>query len=105
MLTKGQKYDLDSLTFVRWSNGESVYGGISFHEFFDNDGVYLGADADGVEPIFEQPIMGRLRYNIYNAGGEILNLDGPLGHQAAVELASEIEQEHNIEVIVKCIEE
>lgn len=54
MLTKGQKYDVDSLVCIGWSNGESVYGGISFHEFFDDDGVYLGADVDWVEPIFEQ---------------------------------------------------
>lgn len=46
-----------------------------------------------------------VKYNIHNAGGEILNLDGPLDRQAAIDLANEIEQENNIEVIVKEIEE
>ena len=43
--------DLDSLEFVGWSDGSETIG-VSYHEFFDRDGVYLGADANGVEPEF-----------------------------------------------------
>ena len=38
------------------------------------------------------------KYNVINIGGEVLNLDGAMDHAAAIELANEIEAEHNIEV-------
>ena len=44
--------DLNSLEFVGWSDGSSELG-VSYHEFFDRDGVYLGPDVNGVEPEFE----------------------------------------------------
>ena len=42
--------DMDSLEFTGWSDGSEL--GVSYHEFFDRYGVYLGTDADGVEPEF-----------------------------------------------------
>jgi len=39
-----------------------------------------------------------MKYNLHNAGGEVLNLDGPLDRQAAIDLAKEIETENDIEV-------
>lgn len=44
--------DVESLQFVEWSNGDDTYGGVSYHEYFDANGIYLGADDDGVEPVF-----------------------------------------------------
>jgi hypothetical protein len=40
------------------------------------------------------------KYNVINIGGEFLNLDGAMDHSEAIELANEIEAEHNIEVKV-----
>lgn len=51
-LKAGTVYDVDALEFDRWSTGDAVYGGVSYHEFFDADGKYLGPDEDGVEPVF-----------------------------------------------------
>lgn len=39
-------------------------------------------------------------YNVLTVGGEILNLDGPLGFEAANILAGELEAENNIDVRV-----
>jgi hypothetical protein len=43
-------------------------------------------------------------YNVFNAGGEVLNLDGPVSFEEANNLAKEIEDEHGIEVKVKIAE-
>lgn len=51
-LTAGKTYDVDSLVCVGWSNGEATYGGLSHTEYF-RDGVYMGADNEGVEPLYE----------------------------------------------------
>lgn len=49
-LTKGEKYDVDSLVVVGWT-GDSE--GLFFGDYFDAAGVYRGPDADGVEPLFD----------------------------------------------------
>jgi len=45
-----------------------------------------------------------LFYNLFTAGGEMLNLNGPLPLEEALRLAGEIERENDIEVRVKSLE-
>mgnify|MGYP000848197736 FL=1 len=61
-LTKGTKYDLDSLTCVDWTGDDT---GLDCWAYF-RDGVYLGPDADGVEPLFAaaDPIKKSARKNL-----------------------------------------
>lgn len=47
-LTKGDRYDLDTLDCVDWTGDDT---GLNCWAYFA-DGVYLGPDADGVEPLF-----------------------------------------------------
>lgn len=49
-LIKGTKYDTDTLTLTGWTG---PHDGLSCWDYFDGDGEYLGADDDGVEPLFE----------------------------------------------------
>lgn len=54
MLTKGKKYDADKLELLGWNNPNNEdLAGYDCWAYFDRDGVYLGPDADGVEPEFE----------------------------------------------------
>ena len=53
-LTTGQKYDVDTLFLAGWSTGEDHRIGYHYSDYF-RDGVYLGPDADGVEPLFVDP--------------------------------------------------
>ena len=50
-LTAGTQYDVDSLTLVGWSTGADCIDGYSYLDYF-RDGRYLGADQDGIEPMF-----------------------------------------------------
>ena len=52
-LTKGTKYDLDGLTCVDWTGDDA---GLDCWAYF-RDGVYLGPDADGVEPLFAVAVI------------------------------------------------
>lgn len=47
-LTKGERYDLDSLRCADWTGDDA---GLDCWAYF-RDGIYLGPDADGVEPLF-----------------------------------------------------
>lgn len=47
-LTKGERYDVDALKCVDWTGDDT---GLNCWAYFA-DGVYLGPDADGVEPLF-----------------------------------------------------
>ena len=51
ILTKNEKYDTSDLVFLGWSTGEVDILGYSCWDWF-RDGIYLGADADGIFPIF-----------------------------------------------------
>lgn len=54
-LTKGNKYDPETLTCIGWTQGDgSGYDGYNVADYF-RDGIYLGADAHGIEPEFHQP--------------------------------------------------
>jgi hypothetical protein len=54
-LTKGTRYDLDSLTFAGWTGPDAAIAHaddtLDCWAYFA-DSVYLGPDADGVEPLF-----------------------------------------------------
>ena len=48
---KGRRYDIDLIDFVGWTVGDySGHEGYRFEDFF-KDGVYLGPDRHGIEPI------------------------------------------------------
>jgi hypothetical protein len=53
-LKKGKRYDVAALTLVGWTKGNgSGHAGYSMPYYFEN-GIYLGPDQDGIEPIFEE---------------------------------------------------
>lgn len=60
-LTVGKKYQVDSLTFTGWTDCSSLNGecepgateGYNVSDYFDRDGVYLGQDEYGIEPLFD----------------------------------------------------
>ena len=52
-LTVGQTYDLDTLSFAGWTDGDGTgTGGYSCWDYF-REGKYLGADEHGIEPLFD----------------------------------------------------
>ena len=55
-LTTGNKYDvtkLSALPVCEWIDpSDTIVGGYNYLDWF-RDGVYLGPDEDGVEPLFE----------------------------------------------------
>lgn len=51
-LKKGEKYDESILSFTGWSNGEENES-YNCWDYF-HDGVYLGADPHGIEPLFDR---------------------------------------------------
>jgi len=51
-LTTGQTYDVSALQCTGWTGDAEGY---NYHDYFDAAGRYLGPDADGVEPEFEEP--------------------------------------------------
>lgn len=53
-LTKGEAYDVTALEgrFTRWSTATGEYPGARVYDYFDPEGRYLGADVDGIEPLF-----------------------------------------------------
>lgn len=62
-LVEGCRFDVDSLEFLGWCDVEGDcrnldgtprvnMDGYSWHDYFDADGSYLGADLHGVEPVF-----------------------------------------------------
>ena len=52
-LTKGTRYSLDRLAFAGWTGPDAAHADdtLDCWAYFAN-GVYLGPDADGVEPLF-----------------------------------------------------
>lgn len=58
-LIKGQKYEVSEMTVIGWiiPRGEKwlsgKYDGYNVADYF-RDGIYLGADEDGIEPIFAE---------------------------------------------------
>lgn len=53
-LTKGNKYDTTKASGIGWttSDGEAP-DGYNRWDYFDQDGIYLGPDEDGVEPLWD----------------------------------------------------
>jgi hypothetical protein len=66
ILIQGQQYDTTRLRCIGWTEGDgSGHEGYSWLDYFESDGTYRGADADGIEPIVEaistaQAIAARL---------------------------------------------
>ena len=51
-LKTGQRYDVDTLTFAGWTIGDGTgTDGYSYLDYF-RDGIYLGPDSYGIEPLF-----------------------------------------------------
>lgn len=44
--------NLDALQFCEWNSGEADIPGMSCWDWFTADGIYKGADSDGLEPVF-----------------------------------------------------
>ena len=73
ILTTGQRYDLNALRFAGWRNpNELSLFGYSALDFFDEDGVYLGPDEDGIEPEFQRV----LEYRVDASGPRLVDPDG-----------------------------
>lgn len=54
-LTKGNTYDLATLTCTGWTEGDgSGSDGYNVSDYFDSAGRYLGPDEHGIEPIFAE---------------------------------------------------
>jgi hypothetical protein len=52
LLERGRKYDVASLQFLGWYDPAGIgTDGYHIDDYF-RDGEYLGADQDGVEPLF-----------------------------------------------------
>ena len=51
-LKTGTQYNLDQLVFLGWSTGKTNEPGYYCWDYFDEDGIYLGPDQYGVEPLF-----------------------------------------------------
>lgn len=65
-LVNGAKYDVDSLELSDWT-GPADTDTLFYGNYFDSDGVYLGADEDGNEPLFAgnpQPISETERFAV-----------------------------------------
>ena len=53
-LTIGTKYDLSTLRWDGWTEGDgSGHEGYNAWDYFDREGRYAGPDSHGIEPIFE----------------------------------------------------
>ena len=48
-LEAGRKYDVAALALAGWTDDAEGY---NVADYFAADGTYLGADEDGVEPLF-----------------------------------------------------
>ena len=54
-LTKGTKYDASKLTCIGWTEGDgSGHDGYNVSDYFTSDGIYLGLDECGIEPVFAE---------------------------------------------------
>jgi len=55
-LTKGNTYDTAKLKCEGWTSttSETAHDGYSAWDYFTQDGVYLGADEFGIEPLFAE---------------------------------------------------
>lgn len=55
-LTKGTKYEISELTLTGWTEGDGTgHEGYDWPAYF-RDGIYLGADENGIEPLFETAV-------------------------------------------------
>lgn len=65
LLEIGQRYDTDRLLFARlWTEGDGTgTEGYDPWRYFDEQGVYLGPDQHGIEPLWDWAI-GRVDYEI-----------------------------------------
>lgn len=77
-LTKGTNYDISELTCTGWTEGDgSGHEGYDWTSYF-RDGAYLGADEDGIEPIFAEPETTTFHKSNFGRFGDNLpcDLDG-----------------------------
>lgn len=52
-LTKGEQYDISTLTCLGWTDGDGTgHEGYNVADYFGADGTYRGADEHGIEPLF-----------------------------------------------------
>lgn len=78
-LTKGTKYDSSKLTLSHWTEGDGTgHEGYNFCDYFTSDGTYLGADENGIEPVFAEPATTTFHKSDLGRFGENLpcDLDG-----------------------------
>jgi hypothetical protein len=79
------------------SSGQLIITHPQGTEVFDTFGELVEA-----HPVAEEArdAFSDVSYNVINAGGEILNLDGPLSKALALAFADDAEAEHDIDVKV-----
>lgn len=53
-LTSGERYDVENMILVGWTDGDgSGPEGYRLEDYFSDNGEYLGPDCHGIEPIVE----------------------------------------------------
>ena len=59
-LVAGVKYETELLYLDGWTDGDgSGTEGYDWHQYFDSDGTYLGADQHGIEPVMTRIAVRR----------------------------------------------
>lgn len=95
-LIKGNKYDVTTLTCTGWTEGDgSGHDGYNVSDYFAADGTYRGADADGIEPLFEDAGNIQLHTELTQWN------DGDLGKTAP----SQLDDPNNVLVDARAYEE
>ncbi len=53
-LEAGKRYDIEQLQCIDWTEGDGTgHEGYNWRDYFDANGVYLGPDPSGIEPVLE----------------------------------------------------
>lgn len=77
-LIKGQKYEASLLRVIGWTDGNgSGSDGYSLADYFATSGEYLGADANGIEPVVDGARVEAGTGDDYDTG-RVESIDGAM---------------------------